>query len=95
MGVSSSIKKIDGILIKYNIPEINRLKIFGEKFVENNKDNCQISVNDIKREISVYLENLETILPTEDNKIQIILIYNNNITNNSYMFYKCSNLYSI
>ena len=38
---SSSPKKIDGILIKYNNPELNRLKIFGEKFLETNKDNCK------------------------------------------------------
>ena len=45
---SSSPKKIDGILIKYNNPELNRLKIFGEKFLEIIKIIAKISVNEIE-----------------------------------------------
>ena len=98
MGASSSnqsIRKIDGILIKYLIPEENRLQIFGDKFVENNKENCQISVNGEIRELSTYLENLENMQITEDNKIEIILKYKNNVTNYANMFDNCSNLDSI
>ena len=39
-------KRIEGAILqghKYLIPEENRLQIFGNKFVENNKENCQIS----------------------------------------------------
>ena len=57
-------------------------KIFGEKFVENNKDNIELIINGIKSELVSKYELKEGI-----NKIQIII--KNKINNLEYMFYKC------
>ena len=71
---------------KINFGE-GELKIFGKKFIKNNRDNCQIILNDeIKINLCEYLfyeGNDKTIL-------EIKLRITNNITDMSYMFSECS-----
>ena len=86
-------KKYDCITINYNINENDKIiKIFGEKFVENNKNISQIIYEDEYYELSEYLE-LNNI---GNNKIlEIKLIGINNVINASYMFSWCKSLISL
>jgi len=73
---------------------LNKYRIFGEKFVRNNENNCTIIYqgNEIKlRELLPYEEN-DTIY---DKSILIKLKVNNKITNMTNMFKDCKSLYSI
>ena len=78
--------------IKYNIKDINdsRIRLFGEKFVKINKDNCFLLINEKKYELCEFYDfenetNSETL---EVNLIEII-----KINNMSFMFCECNNLY--
>jgi len=62
--------------------------IFGEKFVENNKNNIEIKINGIKEELVKRYK-----LNKGENEIQIIL--KNRINNLEYMFENCSKLRNI
>ena len=80
--------------IKYAINEDEeKIKIFGEIFVDNNKNNCSIIYESKKYELSSYFKIKEKI--KFRNELVIKLVINNPINNLSYMFYKCSNLKSI
>ena len=63
-------------------------KIFGDSFVENNKDNIELIINGEKTE----LINKYKLRKGENN---IILIIKNKIDNLSNMFYKCKSLKNI
>ena len=78
--------------IIYNIDKNKYIKIFGKKFVENNKDNCFLIVNDKFKELSEFYD-----YSTEKKSkhLKIKLIESNSIVNMSYMFYECSSLYSL
>ena len=82
-------KKINEIKIIYKSPNNNssKTKIFGYKFVDNNKDNCKIIFNNKQYDLVEEL-NLENI-----NKIKLTRI--KGITDMSYMFYKCDLLLSL
>ena len=62
--------------------------IFGEKFVENNKNNIELIINGKKSEL---IEKYE--LKEGENNIEIII--KNKIINLEYMFYKCVSLKNI
>ena len=62
--------------------------IFGEKFVENNKNNIDLIINGIKEELVKGYK-----LKKGENKIEIII--KNKITNLEYMFYNCTKLKNI
>ena len=48
-------KKNNEITIEYKIKELNKIKLFGSKFIENNKDKCKIiKENKKEEEISEY-----------------------------------------
>ena len=85
-------KKYDYITINYNIKENNEyIKIFGEDFVKNNKNICQIIYEDEYYELSEYLE-----LKNISNKIlEIKLIGINNVINASRLFNGCESLISL
>ena len=76
-----------------------KIKIFGEKFVENNKNNCKIYINNEEQELNeYYLVKKDAIdYDIQDNALNIKLIVNEdiNITNMSYMFHNCSSLLSL
>ena len=72
---------------------INKYKIFGENFVQNNKDICKIIVNNEKKELCSYLENYKNYLNKD--KLEIKLTGINNIIDSSYMFSGCVSLISL
>ena len=67
----------------------NTIKIFGETFVKNNKNNCKIIYKGKEYELQEYFEN-------KNNNDEIILTLRifNIITNMKGMFYKCNELSS-
>ena len=68
-----------------------KLKIFGDNFVKNNKNNCYLLINgkkiDLCSEINIKEEQKEN--------LEIKLIETKIITDMSYMFYNCSSLQSL
>ena len=72
-----------------------RIKIFGAKFVNNNKDKCIIIYNDIILPLQEYLpvnNNTNYNIGRNDDKIEILLLELENISNKSSMFYDCASL---
>ena len=77
-----------------------KIKIFGKKFVENNKDNCFLVINEKKFELTEYID-----IPKKYEKkrfnhlcnIEVILYENNEkrINDISYMFYEVESLFSL
>ena len=71
--------------IIYNLDNKNKiqiLKIFDEKFVKNNNNNCYLIINNIKQELIDYIK----IKTKEQKQIEIKLLEINTITNMNYMF---------
>ena len=75
--------------IIYNIDN-NKIKLFDEDFVKNNKNNCYLVINNMKRELIDYLD----INTNTQKNLEIKLYEINTITNMSYMFYRCNSLNS-
>ena len=86
-------KKYDYITINYNINKNDKkIKIFGNKFVENNKNICQISYGDAYYELTEFLE----IKNEENNKmLEIKLLGIDKIIDASYMFDECKSLITL
>jgi hypothetical protein len=84
--INESKKEIN--LIYYTQKE-DIYNIFGEKFVENNKKNIELIIND---ENKTHLID-KALLKKGENIIKLIMI--NKINNLSYMFYNCSTLKSV
>ena len=83
------------IIIKYKIEKNKKeIKIFGEDFVKNNSNHCKIIYDNNEHELSEYI-NIENIKDIKNNILVIKLTGIDNITNASYMFYKCSSLISL
>ena len=99
--LNENIKNKIGYLLKEKKFEISltykyygqyRIKLFDKKFVENNKDNLILSINNkIMNICEYYYINKET----NDRTIKVKLIQKNKITNMSYMFYECDYLLSL
>ena len=72
--------------------EMSKNKLFGERFVRNNKNNCKIVINGKEKElVSFYdIERLE-----ENEILEIKLKGINNIKDMSYMFCGCLSLISL
>ena len=86
-------KKYDYITISYNINEIdNKIQIFGEDFVKNNKNICHIIYDDEYYELTKYLK-LKNIGSSQILEIKLIGI--NNVINASCMFWGCTSLISL
>ena len=71
----------------------NKMKIFGKKFVEKNKDNCVLIINGKEYELSEYYTLKKNDL--KNNEIEIKLKQNKTITDMSYMFHADSSEPSI
>ena len=69
----------------------NNIKIFGTNFVENNKDKCVIIYKD---QIYPLKENfsIEGLVKENNQRLEILLIEFENISNKSYMFHECNQL---
>jgi len=76
------------IIYEYD-KDMNIIKLFDKRFVENNKNNCILIINDNILELCEYYE-------IKGNKnLTIKLIEKNTIIDMSYMFYECISLLSI
>ena len=87
-------KDISGINIIYNINkkrEGDNISIFGSKFVKNNKNNCNLIIDNKKSEITQKYN----IKNYNKNKLKIKLKGIDKINNMSYMFDCCSSLSSL
>ena len=71
----------------------DKIQIFGDKFVSNNKDKVKILINDKKYDVSKYI----TLNPKQKQKklFKLKLLGMKNVTNMSYMFYDCTSLNNI
>ena len=78
------------INIIYDIKEENKIRIFGSKFVKNNRNICKMIIDNKKYEIAEYF-NIEK-YKNNNNKLKIILKGIDNIKNMSNMFDGCSSL---
>jgi len=79
------------ISIIYNINHQKTINIFGQIFVENNKNNCKIIFNQKEYDLT------PTFIIEEDinlNYLKIVLIIKKNIIDASYMFNNCTSLIS-
>ena len=80
---------INELKIKYKVEKNEKkIKIFGDEFVKNNKNNFKIFLNQ-------HYYNLGNFLSNVTNDIEIKLIETSNATDLSYMFCGCSSLLSI
>ena len=71
----------------------NEIKLFGNDFVNNNKENCFLSINGKNHELCEYLYKEE--INNNQNTIEIKLKEIKAMTNLSYMFYYCLSLISL
>ena len=80
--------------IIYNInKDDNKIQLFSDTFVNNNKDKCYLIIDNEKHELCEYLELNNN--QKNNNKLTIKLIETQFITNMSYMFYECKSLNSL
>ena len=84
------IRKKNRLIIEYKFPQNGEINIFGKKFVENNKDNCEIVFNNKKEELKDKLA-----LNQNEDSLTLILIENNIVTDMSELFDNCVNLVEI
>ena len=96
MGVSNSNNKksnkdIQEINIVYNINNKEIIRLFGDKFVRNNKKICKMIIDNKKYKIEAEYN----VKNYKKNKLEIKLKGIKNITNMSYMFSGCSSLISL
>ena len=84
------IRKKNRLIIEYKFSGEKEISIFGEKFVENNKNNCEIIFNQKKQELKGKLT-----LNQEKNNLILVLVENNNVTDMSELFNKCGSLVKI
>ena len=82
-------KNENEIIIKYKIEKKDKIKIFGDRFVENNKTNFQMIINENNYELnSFYIIKKEK----ENDGLEIKLKQIKDVTNISYMFDECITL---
>ena len=81
--------------VKKEIGEtISREKLFGERFIKNNKNKCKMIINGKKEKICSYLSNYHEYLNKGKLEIKLILDIKN-ISDISYMFSGCLSLISL
>ena len=79
---------LDKYFIVYQIkPYEKEVKIFGEEFVNINRNNCRIVYKDKDLPLQSYLR-----VENNDENLEILLLIINNISNLRNMFYKCDSL---
>ena len=72
----------------------DKTKIFGNGFINKNKDKCKIIYENKEYELKEYFDDIDNNIKNKE-EISFILRINKNITDISYMFYKCDELYLI
>ena len=84
--------KANEISIIYKIDK-KEMRLFGNNFVKNNKNNCSIIYNNKEYPLKSIFD--KKMINNHDNKLKIKLVFKNTITNMSCMFRDCKNLESI
>ena len=80
--------------IRYKIYDSQNVRIFGEKFVENNSDKCKLIINDNEKNLCSEIS-IDDNLELEGDNLKIKLILKGDIIDMSYMFCDCDTLLSI
>ena len=78
------------ILIAYS-PKKEKVRMFGEKFVENNRNKCKIEYENREFELTEFFDDIKNYYRREE-IIKIKLKVKGNITNLSHMFDDCKSL---
>ena len=81
---------VDEIKIIYKIKEDKKIRIFGDEFVENNKQNCKIKIHNKIKELTAFYIIDES---NENDKLIIQLIGIKKIKNMSYIFTNVNHYY--
>jgi surface protein len=76
--------------IRYKIGKKRRIRIFGDEFVKNNKDNCKIIFDNNEQELKAFFDLKD--IKIKDQILEIKLQSMNNLKNLSHMFNECSSL---
>ena len=79
--------------IKYKIGKKKKIRIFGDEFVKNNKDNAKIIFDDKEYDLNSLFDLRD--IKIQNNFLEIKLKEINTITDLSYMFNECSSLISL
>ncbi len=77
------------LIIEYRKKDSPEIKLFGEEFVNKNKDNCKIIIEKIERDLIPFYK-----LNTSEN-IKVKLIITKQLEDMSYMFSGCESLVSL
>ena len=77
--------------IIYNINKDNQIKLFDNYFVNKNKNNCYLIIDNIEQELTDYIK----IKTKEQKKLEIKLFETHTITSMFCIFYKCTSLSSL
>ena len=88
---NKELRKGTGCIIKY-ISNSSNIRLFGRRFVENNKDICKIIINEKEQDLCEFYEFEEN---SEAKFLYVKLKFNENPKNISHMFRECSSLISI
>ena len=85
------------IIIKYSIfyDNQNDYRLFGDNFVENNKNNCKILIDNKEYELCCFIDKNIIKNIKENNEIEVKLIEITKIVDMNYMFSKVSSLSSL
>ena len=87
------INNINQMTLIYNVKHnMDKIRLFGEKFVKNNKNNCYLLIDGKQTEL---LEYYQLNYKITKHTLLIKLIEKKPITNMSYMFLNCSSLKSL
>ena len=78
------------ITLRYKDSNSKTLRIFGDTFALNNKNNCKILVGDKEYKLTGKMELSKMKKIGDEYEIKLIII--NGLTDLSYMFYKCNSL---
>ena len=89
--IYNKMEKFDEFIIKYKIEGENKIRIFGDKFVKNNKSNFKIIINDKTNVLIKEIRKKELII-NKDNTFEIKLKLVNDINDISHIFDGCSSL---
>ena len=82
------------IILKYKIDDEKKIRLFGDLFVKNNKDNYVLIINGKKYELMSFL-NLEGMYLKKGEIIEIKLKQIKNTLDISFMFSECRSLINI
>ena len=83
------------ILLKYiNNNKQTEIKLFGNKFIENNKELCYLIIDDKRNDLIEYLK-LGHTKKKEELQIKLIIKDEKKFTNMSYIFHECTLLLSL